>query len=57
MNPKVIDRWRCIHRFCNDETPFASLDEARYVLAQHAGHGPTCLQFLGALTRASEVAA
>ncbi|WP_227980005.1 hypothetical protein [Nocardia spumae] len=58
MNLQAVDRWRNIHRFCNDEPgPIVSLDEARYVLGEHSDHGPGCLQYLAALSRASEVAA
>jgi hypothetical protein len=31
------------------------LDEARFVLGEHAGHGGGCLQYLEALRRASQV--
>ena len=58
MRAADVDRWRNIHRFCNDQPgPIVSLDEARFVLNEHGDHGPTCLQFLGALARTSEVAA
>jgi hypothetical protein len=51
-----VDRWQLIHRYCADEPgPITSLDEARYVLSQHAGHGADCLQYLAAQCRASEV--
>ena len=58
MSPAQIDRWRNIHRFCNDQPgPIVSLDEARFVLNEHGGHDGSCNQFLSALHRASEVAA
>jgi hypothetical protein len=50
--------WTGRHRFCNDDPgPIATLDEARFVLTSHAGHGPDCLQYHAAMARASEVAA
>jgi hypothetical protein len=56
MRAADIDRWRNMHRFCNDEPgEIVGLDEARFVLNEHGGHGPTCRQFLCALSRTSEV--
>lgn len=51
-----IDLWRMRHRFCNDESGPMSLDEARVVLGQHAGHGG-CRQYLDALKSVSAVMA
>jgi hypothetical protein len=56
MKVADIDRWRNIHQPCTDDPgPINDLDEARFVLGEHAGHGGRCLQYLGALRRASEV--
>lgn len=50
------DLWRDRHRFCTDiPDPIDDLDEARFVLDQHTGHGPGCPRYLTALTRASAV--
>ncbi|MEV6096946.1 hypothetical protein [Nocardia sp. NPDC051981] len=58
MNAKMADLWRTRHLFCTDEpASIESLDEARFVLTDHAGHGHTCKQFHAALRRASEVTA
>jgi hypothetical protein len=51
VNPGLAfsrERWRVQHLHCLDESAPSSLDEARYVLASHSGHGPTCLQYLAA---------
>lgn len=51
MNAAVIrsrERWALQHQFCADEPRISSIDQARYVLAVHAGHGPTCMQTLAA---------
>jgi hypothetical protein len=55
--PAQIDLWRDRHRYCADTPSLDSLDEARYILGEHAGHGPGCSQFLAALRRTSEVLA
>lgn len=50
--------WRTIHRFCTDTPPpIDSLDHARAVLDDHAGHDETCLQLQAALQRATGVVA
>lgn len=47
------DLWNERHRFCADTPPpITGLDEARYVLSVHAGHG--CNQYFAAMRRASE---
>jgi hypothetical protein len=52
------DRWRSIHQNCADTPgPITSLEQARYVLTLHAGHGGGCRQYLAALRRTSEVCA
>lgn len=49
--------WDNLHRFCTDDPgEIKSLDEARYILTRHSGHGPECLQYLAALNRASTTA-
>ncbi|WP_280393024.1 hypothetical protein [Nocardia wallacei] len=55
----IVDLWRERHRFCGDTPPpIEDLAEARYVLANHARHGGSCLQYLAAQQRAfSEVRA
>lgn len=48
------EMWRNLHRFCHDTpSPIAGLTEARFVLTEHAGHGPACRQFAAALRRAT----
>jgi hypothetical protein len=47
--------WRERHRFCGDQPPEMSFDEARFVLGEHAGHGGHCLQYLSAQHRVSEM--
>ncbi|QIS21101.1 hypothetical protein [Nocardia terpenica] len=55
MNTATVDLWRLRHQFCEDEPPpITDLNEARFVLGEHAGHGPDCLQYFAALARASE---
>jgi hypothetical protein len=51
------DLWRERHRYCADTAVFDSFDEARYVLGEHAGHGGTCLQYVAALARTTEMMA
>jgi hypothetical protein len=46
---------RIRHHVCGEQPGELSLDVARIILTQHAGHGEHCLQFLGALKRASMV--
>ncbi|WP_433560625.1 hypothetical protein ACQP1O_23395 [Nocardia sp. CA-151230] len=54
MNAATRDLWLELHRFCADDpASIESLDEARFVLSDHAEHGPTCKQFHAALRRAS----
>ncbi|WP_406267393.1 hypothetical protein OH799_22250 [Nocardia sp. NBC_00881] len=43
-----IDRWRAQHRDCTADIPPTSLEQARFVLKDHGGHGPCCLQYLTA---------
>lgn len=51
-----VNVWRERHRICEDSPqPIDSLDEARTVLSEHAGHGPGCQQYLAALSRTSTV--
>jgi hypothetical protein len=57
VSPAQIDLWRERHRFCADLPSAMTLDEARFVLGEHAAHGPVCSQYLGALQRSSEVTA
>jgi hypothetical protein len=53
---KIRDLWRQRHRFCADSPEeIVDLDEARFVLGDHAGHGGSCLQFQAALKRTSVV--
>jgi hypothetical protein len=52
-----IDLWRSRHRFCTMESAPMSVEEARFVLLEHSGHGGGCLQFAAALRRISEVPA
>ncbi|AHH20746.1 hypothetical protein NONO_c59700 [Nocardia nova SH22a] len=54
-SPAQIDIWRERHRFCGDTPSDMSLDEARFILNEHSGHGPACSQFLAALERGSAV--
>ncbi|WP_157777843.1 hypothetical protein [Nocardia terpenica] len=55
MNAATVDLWRLRHQFCeNQPSEITDFDEARFVLGEHAGHGPTCLQFSVALARTSE---
>ncbi|WP_029899502.1 hypothetical protein [Nocardia brasiliensis] len=43
------ERWADRHRFCGDDVDFPDgLDEARYILATHDGHGMSCLQTFNA---------
>jgi hypothetical protein len=51
------DLWRERHRFCTDTPMFDSFDEARYILGEHAGHGGSCLQYVAALSRTTEMMA
>lgn len=44
----VRDLWNRRHSDCTGESEFGELDEALYVRAAHGGHGPQCLQSLGA---------
>ncbi len=46
---------RIRHRVCSEQPGDLSLDVAKIILTQHAGHGAECLQFLGALERVSVV--
>ncbi len=56
MTPQQRLQWDFAHRFCQDDPGvIESLDEARRVLTVHAEHDGTCLQYLAALSRASEV--
>jgi hypothetical protein len=43
-----VDLWRIQHRDCTADVPPTSLEQARFVLGDHAGHGPRCLQCLAA---------
>ncbi|WP_406269538.1 hypothetical protein OH799_26820 [Nocardia sp. NBC_00881] len=52
VNAEVV---RIRHRVCGEHPGEISLDVAKIILSQHAGHGEHCLQFLGALNRASVV--
>ncbi|MGV9542259.1 hypothetical protein [Nocardia beijingensis] len=52
VNANIV---RIRHRICGESPGEISLDVARMILTQHAGHGDDCLQFLGALKRASRV--
>lgn len=55
---READLWRLRHRFCTDTPPpIKDLREAQYVLRDHAGHGGSCLQYLAAQHRLSEVPA
>jgi hypothetical protein len=50
------DLWQVGHRFCADDPgPIDSLDEARFILTTHSGHGSHCRQYLAAQKRASVV--
>ncbi|MEG8181625.1 hypothetical protein [Nocardia terpenica] len=54
MNAATIDLWRLRHQFCRDTPPpIIDLDEARFVLSEHAGHEPDCRQYFAGLARAS----
>lgn len=56
MNAATRELWRSSHRFCTDTPPpIESLDQARAVLDDHAGHDETCLQLHAALDHVSEV--
>jgi hypothetical protein len=58
MTPYALkDIWNLRHQYCEDEVPIDDLDEARFVLTVHAGHGSHCRQYLTALKRASTVTA
>lgn len=55
MNAATVDLWRLRHQYCRDEPPpIIELDEARFVLGEHAGYGPDRLQYSVAMARASE---
>jgi hypothetical protein len=43
-----IELWRIQHRDCSADVPPTSLDQALFVIKDHAGHGPRCLQYLTA---------
>ncbi|WP_040837227.1 hypothetical protein [Nocardia brevicatena] len=44
------DSWMRRHGDCaSSDTEFASLGEAIFVRTTHSGHGPQCLQSLGAV--------
>ncbi|MFJ4653821.1 hypothetical protein ACIP5Y_21350 [Nocardia sp. NPDC088792] len=54
---RLKDLWGHRHRYCHDASLPMGLDEARFVLTAHAGHGHECLQFAAAMARCSEVSA
>jgi hypothetical protein len=49
------DLWRALHRDCAADPGPPTVDQARFVLTLHAGHGGHCHQYLGALFRISVV--
>ncbi|UGT69871.1 hypothetical protein LTT66_06750 [Nocardia gipuzkoensis] len=51
-----VEQWRYFHRNCFVEGAFRSLDQARFVLNTHSGHGPSCLQYLAASAYSSGLA-
>jgi hypothetical protein len=54
VSARLKGLWRESHRFCTDmPAPIQSLDEARVVLDQHAGHD--CAHFQAAMQRATGV--
>ncbi|UAK33624.1 hypothetical protein K8O92_06695 [Nocardia asteroides] len=53
--PVSADIVRIRHRVCGEQPGEISLAVAKIILTQHAGHGECCMQFLGALKRASAV--
>ncbi|MFI5782857.1 hypothetical protein [Nocardia sp. NPDC051570] len=54
-SPGARESWA--ERFADcDRTPvFLSLEQARFVLTSHSGHGPYCLPYLAALAVGSSV--
>ncbi|WP_156371050.1 hypothetical protein [Nocardia arizonensis] len=51
----AYDEWAIEHQDCDRQPRVMDFARAPFVLSQHAGHGPTCAQYLAALARVSSV--
>jgi hypothetical protein len=47
----VLDRnpWAIQHADCTIEPYLMSLEQARFILTTHVGHGGTCMEYLAAM--------
>ncbi|MBF6301566.1 hypothetical protein IU459_29100 [Nocardia amamiensis] len=44
------NRWAIQHADCGVAEPYiTSIEQARFILATHAGHGARCLQYIAAM--------
>lgn len=51
----AYDRWEIEHRDCGVQPVLTDPVRARFVLSKHAGHGPTCKQYVAALGLVSSI--
>lgn len=51
----AYDRWESEHRDCLVQPTVMDPLRATFVLSKHAGHGPTCKQYIAALGCVSSI--
>ncbi|WP_406266572.1 hypothetical protein OH799_20515 [Nocardia sp. NBC_00881] len=51
----AYDRWEIEHRDCTVQPIVMDFERARFVLSKHAGHRPTCKQYVAALGHVSSI--